>query len=95
MSDTPSKKGHAHKATYARDKKSGGYLVRVIGPNAAEFAGRDVPVGTMSGSEHMEKLITLVWTGIDKGWDDRPGTGQPAALYKFESKPREKVEVVF
>lgn len=84
-----------HKATYASDKKTGGYLVRVIGPNATEFAGREVPVTTMSGKEHKEKLTKLVWSGVDKGWEDRPGTGLPAALYKFESKPREKEEIEF
>lgn len=86
-----------HKATYARDKKTGGYLVRVIGPNAVDFAGREVPVEIMGGGEHQEKLTHLVWSGIDKGIPEKgvPGTGQPAALYKFESKPREKKEAVF
>lgn len=85
----------AHKATYAKDKKTGGYLVRVIGPHANEFAGREVPVTLMNGEEQLEKLQSLVWTGQDAGFADRPGTGQPAALYKFESKPREKKEVDF
>ncbi len=95
MAKEEKKEERKHKATYASDKKTGGYLVRVIGPNAADFAGREVPVTTMTGVEHMEKLTKLVWSGVDKGWEDRPGTGLPAALYKFESKPKEKKETVF
>ena len=41
MAEAPKR---SHKATYARDKRKGGYLIRVIGPNAAAFAGREVPV---------------------------------------------------
>lgn len=84
----------SHKATYAADKKKGGYLIRVIGPHATEFAGREVPVTTMKGDEHMEKLIKLVWSGVDNGFEDRPGTGHPAALYTFEGKPRDEKAVV-
>ena len=80
----------SHKATYARDKKNGGWLVRVIGPHANQFAGRDVPVTQNSGDENMEKLNKLIWTGVDNGFDDRPGTGQPAALYSFVPKPKEE-----
>lgn len=85
-----------HSATYAKDKKSGGYLVRVMGPHAGEFAGREVPVGRMGTNEEtMEKLVSLVWLGTDTGFQDRPGTGQPVALYKFEAKPRVKVDHEF
>lgn len=83
-----------HKATYASDKKTGGYLVRVIGPNASEFAGREVPVTKRDGNESTEKLIRLIWTGIDQGTPERPGSGQPAALYKFESRPKEQKEQI-
>jgi hypothetical protein len=76
----------AHRATYARDKKKGGYLVRVAGPNAGRFAGREVPVTTLDGSEHSEKLTRLIWTGTDTG--EYGGTaGEPIALYTFESRP--------
>ena len=84
-----------HKATYARDKKKGGYLVRVIGPQATEFAGRKVPVATMNGDEHEEELNALIWSGVDEGFEDRPGSGQPAALYTFKSKPREEKHIEF
>lgn len=96
----PGKK-REHVATYAQDKKKGGYLVRVIGPSADKFAGREVPVTNREGAEHMEKLDRLVWSGIDAGIpakDGKPeikGTGKPAALYTFTAKPREKVDVEF
>lgn len=72
-----------HKATYARDKKKGGYLVRVQGPHAAEFAGRTVPVTRMDNSEETEELDGLIWTGNDTE------TGKPVALYSFKAKPKD------
>lgn len=78
----------AHKATYASDKRNGGYLIRVQGPNSNRFAGKDVPVTTKSGVEHMEKLEKLIWTGKDQE------TGQPVTLYKFASKPKEAEEEI-
>jgi hypothetical protein len=72
-----------HKATWARDKKKGGYLVRIIGPNAGEFAGREVPVTRMNDTESTEKLKGLIWTGIDED------SGRPVALYSVEARPRE------
>ena len=75
-----------HRATYARDKKKGGYLIRVEGPTADRFAGREVPVTTKAQSEHMEELDTLLWTGKDQE------TGAPVALYTFVSKPKEDDE---
>lgn len=71
-----------HKATYATDKRAGGYLIRVAGPNAERFVGREVPVTMKSGDEHTEKLVRLIWTGIDTE------SGERVALYKFEAKPR-------
>ena len=72
-----------HKATYATDKRNGGYLIRVSGPNAEMFVGREVPVNTRAGAEHSEKLVRLIWTGADKE------TGEKVALYRFESRPKE------
>lgn len=77
-----------HRATYATDKKNGGYLIRIVGPYPEKFAGRDVPVMTKAGSEHTEKLARLIWTGPDAD------TGEKVALYKFEPAPRDKSEVV-
>lgn len=87
------KPGRQHRATYSRDKKKGGYLVRVAGPNANAFAGRVVPVEMASGVEHDETLVALVWSGNDTA--DYGGTeGMPIALYSFEAKPREDVDRV-
>lgn len=82
-----------HKATYARDKKKGGYLIRVAGPYANKFAGRDVPVGTITGEEHSEKLLRLIWNGVNDG-EYGGVVGEPVALYSFESKPREPEDEV-
>lgn len=85
--DRPAPKpGRQHVATYSRDKRKGGYLVRVAGPNAAAFAGREVPVTMRDRSEHDEKLVALIWSGNDAE------TGEPVALYSFEAKPREAAE---
>jgi len=85
----PEKKPRAHKATYAADKRKGGWLVRVVGPQAGEFVGREVPVIMKGDSEHLEKLIRLIWSGADKE------TGKPCALYSFEPKPKEVKETEF
>ena len=81
--------GRKHRATYARDNRNGGYLIRVEGPSAAKFAGRDVPVTLRDGGEQPEKLKGLIWSGNDKE------NGKPVALYSFEPKPREQEEVEF
>lgn len=72
-----------HKATYARDKRKGGYLIRVAGPNASKFVGRVVPVTRRDDSESLEKIDALIWSGID---DE---SGAPVALYSFIPKPSE------
>ena len=74
----------AHRATYASDKRNGGYLIRVVGPHSNAFAGRDVPVTRKNGDETDEKLERMIWTGLDKE------TGEPVSLYKFVARPREK-----
>lgn len=78
----------AHKATYATDKRKGGYIIRVAGPNASSFVGREVPVTTKDDQEHTEKLTRLIWSGVDQE------TGGNVALYAFESKPRTKADEV-
>ena len=83
----------AHKATYSTDKRNGGYCVRVQGPQANMFAGREVPVTVKGGGEHKEKLLRLIWSGTDDGAIS--GYTGPCALYTFESKPREKTDVEF
>ena len=88
MADDKAQK-RAHKATYARDNKKGGYMIRVEGPHSAKFAGKDVPVTRMDNTESIERLTKLVWAGTDEK------TGKPVALYGFEPKPREEEEIVF
>jgi hypothetical protein len=78
----------AHKATFATDKRNGGYLVRVIGPHANAFGGKIVPVVKRDDSETMEELGRVVWFGIDTGTEQQPGTGKPVALYTFIPKGR-------
>jgi hypothetical protein len=78
----------SHKATYASDKKKGGYLVRVAGPSAGKFVGREVPVTRMDDTESMEKLTKLIWSGIDTE------TGGNVALYAFEARPRDPAQEV-
>lgn len=86
----------SHRATYATDKKNGGYLVRVQGPHANAFVNREVPVTKKDGETSMETLTRLIWVGVDTGTDEKPGTGQPCALYAFKSKPRDaKEEIAF
>lgn len=85
-------KARAHRANYSRDKKKGGWLVSVIGPNADKFAGREVPVNSANGDETFEKLGALIWSGPCT----LPGfEGQNSALYTFEPKPREEVSYDF
>lgn len=81
--------GRRHKATYAKDKFTGGWKVRVVGPQANRFAGRVVPVIRKDDSEESETLEDLVWSGPDTD----PDTGEPtgrgiAALYNFTPKPK-------
>lgn len=84
-----------HKATYARDKRNGGYLVRVIGPHANAFGGKIVPVLKRDDSESEEALDVVVWSGTDTGTPTQPGTGKPVALYTFTQKPKGAAEVEF
>jgi hypothetical protein len=82
-------KAPSHVATYTRDKKGGGYLVRVTGPRARDCSGLEVPVLTKKGDVHKEKLMVLVWWGIDDlDFDGHPATSLPVALYTFEKKAR-------
>lgn len=85
---TMNDKKRAHKATYARDKRKGGYIIRVAGPSAMAFAGREVPVTLRNGDEQKETLEGLIWTGLDSE------SGETVALYSFVPKPREEVEDV-
>ena len=78
-----------HVATYATDKRKGGYLIRVEGPDAAMFAGRKVPVTLRNGQVHTEELDRLIWTGSDVD------SGKPVSLYTFIPQPRDEQEIPF
>jgi hypothetical protein len=86
MATSKAKEGRAHRATYARDKKNGGYIIRVQGPHCNRFAGRIVPVEMRDGSEHNETLTDLIWTGTDDG--EISGYTGPVALYNFKPQPK-------
>lgn len=79
-----------HSATYAADKKKGGYLVRVAGPHASAFVGREVPVLRKGETEphSSEKLTKLIWSGVDTE------TGGNVALYAFEARPRDAAAMI-
>jgi len=92
VADAPKRR---HRATYTSDKRTGGYLIRVIGPDAAKFLNRDVPVTLADGTEHAERLIKLVHTGVDEGKFNAADKGQTYALYKFQPKPRDEKQADF
>ena len=81
--------GVNHKATYARDKRLGGYIIRVEGPHASKFADREVTVTRRNGSENTEQLTDLIWSGTDED------SGQSIALYYFEPSAKEPEDVEF
>jgi hypothetical protein len=87
--DTATPKKRQHLATYSRDKKKGGWMIRVEGPTPNMFAGREVPVLMKDRSEQMETLDALIWFGTDEE------SGKPVALYSFTPKPREEHIVEF
>ena len=91
---TASKK-REHKATYSRDKRKGGYLVRIVGPHAAQFIGREVPVTRNDGTESIEKLVRLITSGVDGGEVVAADKGKNYALYTFEPKPRDEEVINF
>lgn len=90
MAAEPKKKagGHEHKATYARDKRKGGWMIRVQGPHSNRFAGRTVPVTMLDNSMHEENLDKLIWTGKDQQ------TGDNVTLYTFKPKPKEEEDTI-
>lgn len=83
-----------HAAAYSRDKRNGGYIVRIHGPYANRFAGREVPVKTSAGEVTMERLTTLLHTGIDEGKYNASLKGVPYALYAFEARPKAQQEEI-
>jgi hypothetical protein len=93
MADKEASKGGGHKATYARDNRSGAYLIRVTGPHSNKFAGKEIPVGRMDGTVGKEKVTKIVWSGVND--DPEKGPVGPVTLYRFEPRPRDEEEVEF
>lgn len=94
MAEAKTTGGRLHKATYARDKRNPGeYLIRIIGPHAAAFGGREVPVSRKDDTESVEKLLECIWTGTNND-PQNPSDTRPVALYRFAAKPREEAEEV-
>ena len=84
----PSKDGRKHRATFAKDKVKGGYLIRVIGPHASKMAGRWLPVTKLDNSETMEFAIDLITSGPDED------SGTYYALYSMYRKPKEQQDEI-
>jgi len=81
-----------HRATYARDNRTGKYLVRVTGPHSNKFVGREVPVTRMDDSVSNEKLTKVIWSGINE--DKEKGPLGPVTLYQFEPRPADQIDEV-
>jgi hypothetical protein len=81
-----------HRATYARDNRTGKYLVRVTGPHSNKFVGREVPVTRMDDSVSNEKLTKVIWSGVNE--DKEKGPLGPVTLYAFEARPAEQMDEV-
>lgn len=75
--------GKHHEATFAFDRRTRGYVIRVVGPSATSFPGRDIPVKRRDGTTTTEKLGRVLWNGTDKT------TGETIAIYSFVSRPKD------
>jgi hypothetical protein len=81
-----------HRATYAKDNRTGKYLVRVTGPHSNKFVKRDVPVTRLDGSTSNETLTKVIWTGMND--DPEKGPVGPVTLYAFEARPADQIDEV-
>lgn len=86
--ELPSKDGRSHRASYAKDRVKGGYNVRIVGPSAPKLGNRWVPVTRVDGSENMEYVRDIIWSGTD---DD---TGQPVALFEMWKAPKDEQDEI-
>lgn len=85
-----------HRATYSADRVNGGYLVRVVGPYANRFVGKEVPVMRKGEKESsLEMLDRLIWHGTDDGKYNKEDTGKPVALYSFIPHGNKDDEIEF
>lgn len=81
-----------HQATYARDNRTGKYLVRVTGPHSNKFVKREVPVTRLDGSTSTELLTKVIWNGVND--DPEKGRVGPVTLYAFEPRPQDEIEEI-
>lgn len=89
---TEQKKGGGHAATYARDNRTGKYLVRVTGPHSNKFVGREVPVRRLDNTMSNEKLTKVIWSGMNE--DAEKGPVGPVTLYAFEARPADQIDEI-
>lgn len=82
MTETKKESGK-HKATFALDKRTGTYKIRVSGEHADVFGGREVPVTKKDGTKTFEKLLKLTNTYMDD-------TQEKVAYYTFVQKEKPK-----
>jgi hypothetical protein len=81
-------KGRSHTASYSKIRgEPFKWYIRVVGPSAEKFSGREIPVATKGGEEHDEKLTKMIWNGADRT------SGENVALYEFLAKPKAEVEL--
>lgn len=74
-----------HRATFAADEYTGGWKIRVIGPNPNRFANRIIPVVRKDGTTTDVQLLGLSW--YDESWKD-DDTGEHVALYEMQRQRR-------
>lgn len=86
--EIPSKDGRSHRATYAKDKMKGGYLIRIDGPQAPKLGRRWVPVTRIDNSENMEFTMDLIWSGTDEN------SGKPVALFSMWKAPKQEEDEI-
>lgn len=85
-----------HQATYTLSKRTGEILVRLIGPDACNAVGCEVPVKTKAGEVRNELLTEMILATRDNGnYGGNGPTGQLLALYRFKRRPRPKKRFVF
>lgn len=77
-----------HVATFSFNQRAQQYNVRVVGPHADKFAGREIPVSRLNKPDSIEKLTRMLKSGIDEGKVVPENKGKMYALYSFVQKPR-------
>lgn len=50
-------------ATFQRNKRGNGWIVRVVGPHSEAFSYKSIPVTMKDGSTKMVELTNVIWSG--------------------------------